>query len=144
LPYYNDADSYWGYSGSIVRVLGYVFATPGVPGVEPFYSVFTSPPPKWTFIPQVATNYSMANPENLAYIVDTTLSVGTNPNRDLNQYSGIVGAAWQQPHQSAHMRGNMTEGGNLMMLDGHVEWRRFEKMMVRNSDVADSQPAFWW
>src|SRR5437762_2737797 len=43
-------------------------------------------------------------------------------------------------HITAHLNGNQPAGGNLAMLDGHVEWRNFKDMQVRSS----SGPSFWW
>jgi prepilin-type processing-associated H-X9-DG protein len=42
-------------------------------------------------------------------------------------------AGWTEPHRTSHLNGTMPVGGNLGMLDGHVEWRRFQQMRVRNT-----------
>ncbi len=44
-------------------------------------------------------------------------------------------------HRTSHMAGFLPAGGNLAMLDGHVEWRKFDDMHVR---AAGSGPVFWW
>jgi len=48
-------------------------------------------------------------------------------------------------HLSAHLdsSGKIPRGANLLMLDGHVEWRRFDDMQCRTYQVANA-PYFWW
>ena len=55
-----------------------------------------------------------------------------------------------KPHTTGHMAKTQPAGGNVTMLDGHVEWRPF-KFMIRRTDKAtgvqqDSPegPAFFW
>jgi len=72
---------------------------------------------------------------------DATLSIGTDiANRSQNTYVGIPGAFPKLPHQSPHLNGNMPAGGNLLMLDNHVEWRKFNAMTIR---TIQGRP-FWW
>jgi prepilin-type N-terminal cleavage/methylation domain-containing protein/prepilin-type processing-associated H-X9-DG protein len=65
-------------------------------------------------------------------------------------YLNITGGSYPKLHLSAHMNGRTPSGGNLGMLDGHVEWRKFEKMTVRGyGGVGGAQdngtcPTFWW
>jgi prepilin-type processing-associated H-X9-DG protein len=35
----------------------------------------------------------------------------------------------------------MPTGGNLLMLDNHVEWRKFNSMLPR---TIGNVPVFWW
>jgi prepilin-type processing-associated H-X9-DG protein len=62
--------------------------------------------------------------------------------RWLNSYENIKGGYFKA-HRTAHMQGNMPAGGNVGMLDGHVEWRKFKDMHVR-TDPNSSNPVFWW
>jgi len=39
------------------------------------------------------------------------------------------------------MEGKLPLGGNVVCLDGHAEWRKFQKMTVRTDG---SEPSFWW
>ena len=43
-------------------------------------------------------------------------------------------------HISPHLNKNMPAGGNILMLDGHVEWRKFDLMDCR----VNAAPGFWW
>jgi prepilin-type N-terminal cleavage/methylation domain-containing protein len=44
------------------------------------------------------------------------------------------------PHLSPHLSGLMPDGGNILMLDSHVQWRKFNLMQCRVSTT----PGFWW
>ncbi|HEV2293289.1 MAG TPA: prepilin-type N-terminal cleavage/methylation domain-containing protein [Tepidisphaeraceae bacterium] len=44
------------------------------------------------------------------------------------------------PNQTSHLRsGDKPAGGNILFLDGHVSWRPFEDMSIRNGTYND-----WW
>jgi prepilin-type processing-associated H-X9-DG protein len=68
-------------------------------------------------------------------------------------YVDITGS-YPKHHISPHLNGATPSGGNLGMLDGHVEWRRFADMTVRGYDLAPDSgtgggastqcPTFWW
>lgn len=63
-------------------------------------------------------------------LADSTMSANNNLlNREGNVYSGGLGGAALFPNP--HMTGKLPAGGNLAMLDGHVEWRKFQSMTVR-------------
>jgi prepilin-type processing-associated H-X9-DG protein len=63
---------------------------------------------------------------------------------DANLTSGgsytFVSGGYPKPHLCPHLNGALPAGGNLAMLDGHVEWRPFSQMGVRT--VAYSGPSF--
>ncbi|HEX5222957.1 MAG TPA: prepilin-type N-terminal cleavage/methylation domain-containing protein [Verrucomicrobiae bacterium] len=56
-------------------------------------------------------------------------------------FSNIVGDGRIPAHMTPHMRGRLPDGGNLGMLDGHIEWRKFDKMSPRTDA---GSPVFWW
>jgi prepilin-type processing-associated H-X9-DG protein len=49
-----------------------------------------------------------------------------------------------KPHTSSHLNGNIPSGGNLLMLDGHVEWEKFDLMTCHTLTTATKVPGFWW
>jgi len=67
----------------------------------------------------------------------------------LHTDSGLVGfGSWQNtPYgpwrgsSTPHMAGAVPAGGNVAMIDGHVEWRPFSNMVVRTSGAGE---VFWW
>jgi prepilin-type N-terminal cleavage/methylation domain-containing protein/prepilin-type processing-associated H-X9-DG protein len=79
-------------------------------------------------------------PTERVIVADATLSNGGNEvNRAANQYTGVDGG-WRG-HQAAHLGPKkIPVGGNLLYLDGHAEWQRFENMYVRTIGT----PSFWW
>jgi prepilin-type N-terminal cleavage/methylation domain-containing protein len=68
--------------------------------------------------------------------------------RNTYSYVGVWGAykppAYPHgiPSNSPHMSGRLPAGGNLLMKDGHVEWRNFALFHVRTDDPG--YPGFWW
>jgi prepilin-type processing-associated H-X9-DG protein len=48
------------------------------------------------------------------------------------------------PHMSPHLQGKFPAGGNLGMLDGHVEWRKYDSMQCRTDPSQTTVPGFWW
>lgn len=49
-----------------------------------------------------------------------------------------------KPHTSPHLKGNVPAGGNLIMLDGHGEWEKFDLMSCRTLQSSTGTPGFWW
>jgi prepilin-type N-terminal cleavage/methylation domain-containing protein/prepilin-type processing-associated H-X9-DG protein len=56
-------------------------------------------------------------------------------------FTTIPGDGRIPAHMTPHMRGRMPQGANLGMLDGHVEWRKFDRMLPRTEP---GSPVFWW
>jgi len=65
-------------------------------------------------------------------------------------YDNITTGSYLKPHLSAHLMGRIPAGGNVGMLDGHVEWRKFADMTFRGyGGVGGGQdngtcPVYWW
>jgi hypothetical protein len=67
-------------------------------------------------------------PEGLRELaVDVVMSIGSSPDFE---FMGIVGGA-PEPHRTNHMNGDRPAGGNVLYLDGTVEWRHFADMRLR-------------
>lgn len=78
-------------------------------------------------------------PSQRVIAADGTLSNGENEkDRTRNTYVGVDGG-WKG-HRAPHLNGRIPSGGNLQMLDGHTEFRRFDQMRVRT----EGAPSFWW
>lgn len=123
------------------RVIGYAVAFQGS-GRVLLTNITESMNPKSWKMP-TGEDYS-PSPAQRVVAADGTLSIGANERqRTANRYTRIDGG-WKG-HQSAHLNGrNYPEGGNLLMLDGHAEFRKFEKMFVRTGQNDATNPAFWW
>jgi prepilin-type N-terminal cleavage/methylation domain-containing protein/prepilin-type processing-associated H-X9-DG protein len=122
------------------RVIGYAVAFKGSGRVNQsnWVESFNPPPVK------IGTIEVNPGPSERIMTADAILSIGWNEqNRSLNRYSKIMGG-WSKPHDSAHLVGKLPKGGNVLFLDGHVEFKKFEKMIIRTRDNSAQTPAFWW
>ncbi len=79
-------------------------------------------------------------------MADATIEVAVG---GTTNWTDIVGG-YTKHHLSPHMRGIVPSGGNVTMMDGHVEWRPFRLMIRRTSKqtgtAQDSPfgPAYFW
>lgn len=123
------ADNNTGY-----RVIGYAVTFKGSGRVSPT-NITESLTPAAYRIGGLEVN---PGPSERVISADATLSTGANVNdRTKNRY--VVDGGWKG-HKPAHMGGKLPLGGNLLYLDGHTEWKKFEKMRPRTT----GDPTFWW
>lgn len=122
--------------GQGYRVIGYAMTFKYTANLRPTnVNDMLSTPPTYKIGNEMVT-FSPSEREMLA---DATISTGANEtDRTRNRYVGINGG-WAG-HQSAHLNGRIPSGGNIVFLDNHIEWRKFQKMKVRTS----ADPQFWW
>ena len=119
------------------RVIGYALAFKGAGRVRATNITESLNPAPWT----IGTTVINPSPAQRVIVADGTLSEGGNDlDRSKNRYTRIIGG-WSKPHQTAHLQGKLPAGGNLLFLDGHADWRRFQNMKVRTDG---SDPQFWW
>jgi prepilin-type N-terminal cleavage/methylation domain-containing protein/prepilin-type processing-associated H-X9-DG protein len=74
---------------------------------------------------------------------DATMSQPGESNESLRNTYSYVNLEGAYRHRTSHMNGMLPAGGNLAMLDGHVEWRSFDKMHVRTEGFSGA-PVYWW
>ena len=142
-----DNDTLWSFTTGVTneiandnvggyRVIGYAVAFKGSGRIVATNITEGLNPAPWKMAGGVEYN---PGPSERVVTADAILSVGGNEtDRWRNRYTKVDGG-WAG-HQSAHLNGKLPAGGNLLMLDGHAEWRKFEKMRVRTT----GDPAFWW
>lgn len=91
-------------------------------------------------------------PSLTEFVADATLSTspdGNNANFDRITIGGIF-ISCHVYDSSNHLKSGRSEGGNVLFLDGHTQWRNFWEMQVRwcpacsSSVTGSSQPYFWW
>jgi prepilin-type N-terminal cleavage/methylation domain-containing protein/prepilin-type processing-associated H-X9-DG protein len=95
--------------------------------------------------PASGTIYPPPSSTDRVLMADATMSKPGQSsvlNPAANAYVGIQGG-YSKLHRTSHMNGSLPEGGNLGMLDGHVEWRKFPLMYPRTATGSGS-PVFWW
>jgi len=151
-PPFTDQDNMnlWNNGGSY-RIIGYALTLPNTPSLCP-----TNYNP--TIIPQ-AMQYgpSLVGPwpiSDRVLVADATLSRNTEFSETAKfsggyHYTDIDTGGYFKHHVTPHMKGSVPSGGNLGMLDGHVEWRKFELMHVRANGTVwpslnSSCPTYWW
>jgi prepilin-type N-terminal cleavage/methylation domain-containing protein/prepilin-type processing-associated H-X9-DG protein len=73
-------------------------------------------------------------------VVDPIVSIyNSNP----VNYGAILGG-FPALMPSAHMNGSKPDGGNILFLDGHVDWRPLSQMHKRAYNALYISPVFWW
>ncbi len=118
------------------RVIGYAVAFKGSGRIRLTNITESFNPLAWKM--KDASQYD-PGPSARVIVADGTISNGQNEtDRGKNTYTKIDGG-WRG-HQSPHLNGRLPAGGNLLMLDGHAEWRKFNNMLIRT----DGAPSFWW
>ncbi len=140
-----DTDELWNFAvnaNPAFRVIGYAMTFPGT-------ATLTSTNENPSLTPQpikyVTIMMPAPSPSERVLLADATISKpgqGNEANRLANTYVGIQGG-WSKLHRSAHMEGRLPAGGTLGMLDGHCEWRKFDKMHTR-TQLSSGSPVFWW
>jgi prepilin-type N-terminal cleavage/methylation domain-containing protein/prepilin-type processing-associated H-X9-DG protein len=132
-----DCDELWTFVPNVFRVIGYAMTFPGTATLHPTNenAMLTPQPIKFATI-----TYPTPSASERVLLADATISNANNEaNRSANRYTGIQGG-WSKLHRSPHMQGILPSGGNVGMLDGHAEWRKFPQMRVRTTQG----PYFWW
>lgn len=136
-----NADGLWNFGVPTFRVVGYALALPGTTTIASTNLVASIYPGR--------TYAGLIVPASQQVLVaDATISQvdQSDPAQTaIYQFSGIQGgytAAGWHGHRAAHLANNVPAGGNLGMIDGHVEWRSFTNMTARTAGF--SSPTFWW
>jgi prepilin-type processing-associated H-X9-DG protein len=140
-PLFTDANNWLLYNYTPqYRVVGYANTLPGNGTLHSTNVNLTLTPPSI----QVGFNiYTTPTASERALLADATISAvgqGDPAQRYTYNYASIPGG-FSPSHTSSHLSGRIPAGGNLGMLDGHVEWRAFAAM---NPRTAGSSPVFWW
>jgi prepilin-type N-terminal cleavage/methylation domain-containing protein/prepilin-type processing-associated H-X9-DG protein len=149
-----DNDELWAFTTGVTneiagevtgyRVIGYAVAFKGAGRVTSTNITDSVNPQPWRLSNGTEID---AGPSERVLSADGTLSIGEDEvNRAANNYTQVPGGWSTGTHRSAHMAGgtpNLPDGGNVLMLDGHAEYRRFNQMHVRTSPNGGN-PAFWW
>jgi prepilin-type N-terminal cleavage/methylation domain-containing protein/prepilin-type processing-associated H-X9-DG protein len=149
-----DNDGAWIHFG--IHVTGYAYAWWQNPSITTTNGNFKMIPTPIVDPSRPGANGILGTPSAADRPLTTccTLSMNgqTDPTKvDTYQWQNITGSLYWPPttlfqHRTAHMTKNMPEGGNIGMLDGHVEWRKFQFMLPRTNPTANGYPipTFWW
>jgi prepilin-type N-terminal cleavage/methylation domain-containing protein/prepilin-type processing-associated H-X9-DG protein len=96
----------------------------------------------WSALPYYSGVTKLTTPKPGASIADTEII--TDATLFLNGLSGRyyinIAAAGGGRTRTAHLNGATPSGGNIMFLDGHVDWRKFQQMT--NIVLPSGRPGF--
>ncbi len=132
------------YAPNSTHVIGYAMALPGNLYTVPRTNVNFTTTPQPIQLNSVILPPPPASQRVLSADANLTSFSGSG-----NYYSIIGGYTSDGhfvPHICPHLDGFIPAGGNLAMLDGHVEWRPFSQMRVRTLDSVNGvqAPVFYW
>jgi prepilin-type processing-associated H-X9-DG protein len=139
-----NADGLWNFFFTY-RILGYVTTFPSVASL-------TATNMNASLVPQQIVTGPGASPPPPAskrvLLADVTMSqagqgLPIQPAWTFTSIPGGYTAPGWPGHRTSHLNNRLPSGGNVAMLDGHVEWRPFANMVPR-TDVNNGTPVFWW
>jgi prepilin-type processing-associated H-X9-DG protein len=137
-----NADPLWNYVPNSYRVIDYALTLVGTGSISATNLNATLIPQSIAYGPAVIRP-SLSSQKVL--VADATLSQPGQDNeatRNSYNYTSIQ-SGYPPPMRSSHVDRFLPSGGNLGMLDGHVEWRVFSQMHVRTPSGSGT-PVFWW
>lgn len=144
-PSYMDQsiDALWYFSDPGFRVIGYAVTFKGTAGLKTTNINSTL---YETTVTDGTKSYPIGPMAQRVLLADAVISEQPNESsRNGNIYTGIPGATNPKTgklfiHGTSHMDKPLPAGGNLAMMDGHVEWKQFKKMHVQTT----YECYFWW
>jgi prepilin-type N-terminal cleavage/methylation domain-containing protein/prepilin-type processing-associated H-X9-DG protein len=137
-------DYWWHYSGDTRRVTHYGWLLQRVDGsgTDIPVSALTSVAGTAQDGKRFLTTYNTTNVSTTEMVVDVVIT--TTPTSD--DFTRVPSTAAVVPafdgfHKSSHIAGKRALGGNILFLDSHVEWRKFQLMKARYTFTS---PYFWF
>jgi prepilin-type N-terminal cleavage/methylation domain-containing protein len=146
-PRFTDQDNYnlyYVFATNQFHVLGYAMTFAGEASLDPTNYNRTLVPQA----PTTATGATVGPAPSSATRVLTAEATISAPGQNMMaaaaryNWTDIVGG-YTKHHLTPHMNGSVPLGGNLGMLDGHSEWRKFPYMFPRDQ-AGSGSPVFWW
>jgi prepilin-type N-terminal cleavage/methylation domain-containing protein/prepilin-type processing-associated H-X9-DG protein len=144
-PRFTEQDNwnlYYSFATNVFHVLGFAMTFPGEASLNPTnYNKSLIPQP----IKVGTINYPPPPVSERVLVAEAVISQPYQnklEQRNVYNYLDVTGGYFKH-HLTGHMNGRVPAGGNVGMLDGHVEWRKFNQMLPR-TDPASGAPVFWW
>jgi prepilin-type N-terminal cleavage/methylation domain-containing protein len=153
-----DADALWNFTNNpAIRVTGYAVTFPDIANYHSVASHLVISNINFSFIATSLKTDPLGNtmpapsPTDRVLISCAIISVGTSTTDLLGDGFNAVKGAWSDVHHTAHLNGAIPAGGNLAMLDNHVEWRKFRVnpgAIIHSQGIAAGGAGtgvnFWW
>lgn len=136
-----DNANLWNWTPGNLHIPGYLTTLPGTAIIATNQNASLTP----QRILSGSAYLPAPSPAARVLVADATISGSSMDNHagfvaGTNYNFTSVNGGYPVPHISPHLNGLVPAGGNLGMLDGHVEWRKFADMDERASLGA----GFWW
>jgi prepilin-type N-terminal cleavage/methylation domain-containing protein/prepilin-type processing-associated H-X9-DG protein len=139
-----NADELWNWPYGY-KVTGYAFTFPNTPGILSTNWNYKLTPQS---IQYGQLTLPAPSPSKRPLIADSTISQPGQDSPVPSYQSGYnwtkVQGGWTKLHRTSHLIKASPTGGNIGMLDGHAEWRKFNYPMLPRTDPASGSPTFWW
>ncbi|MBN2212367.1 MAG: hypothetical protein JW709_13295 [Sedimentisphaerales bacterium] len=94
---------------------------------EQYRKINDPPNPPRDFLRKTTVRF----PSAMEMVVDATLSIQPNPDSVFTEIPGGMLGVVQLYDRTNHLRDGKPTGGNITFVDGHVELRHFDDMIVR-------------
>jgi len=131
----NNEELYEYYAPGLFHVIGYAPTLPGSPSLSATnVNATLTPQPLKPFLIS-GYNVPPTPASQRVLVADATITSPGTPN-----YVFIQGA-YRIPHLCPHLDSFIPAGGNVAMLDGHVQWRSFNQIQLRTES---RQTLFYW
>ena len=127
-------DNTWNFEPNVFRILGYVAALPVTPQL-PAGLV------NWTLTPQSYQGSAAPLPSQRVLLADVTVRDSLTKRFDYISTGGLPRSVSQR---TSHLDGQYPAGGNVALLDGHVEWREWPNWTEVFPRTSGSVPLFFW
>ncbi len=132
------ADEMWEFAvNSGFRALTYLLLFDGTAGIDSRYGN--------RYLGEQTVFYLGHTPESVVIpeserelAVDAVISLGNTVDSD---FMGIQGWLTEPLLRTNHMNGDRPAGGNILYMDGTVEWREFSELRLRS---VVTHPSWWW
>lgn len=131
-------------SGYRVTSYFYMLDTPDPPGRRNPQVVETAPGEHDKSTPRKhwVRSFDERHPATVDLAVDATLQ-DASTGSFVKVTGGGIWAEWRVYDRTNHIRrGSIPDGGNVLYLDGHMQWRPFSEMRIRFDDIRN--PYHWW
>jgi len=153
-----DADALWNFTNNTaIRVTGYAVTFPDIANYHSVASHLLISNINFSYsatqvqIDMLGNRVPAQPPTDRVLISCAIISVGTSTTDLVGDGFTAVKGAWSALHHTAHLNGAIPAGGNLTMLDNHVEWRKFAVnpgAIIRSQSISTAGVGtgvnFWW
>jgi prepilin-type N-terminal cleavage/methylation domain-containing protein len=137
-------DSLWEFSPGSYHVMGMVLACGGTQSrIDPTNQNFKITQESYSVTLASGPVSVSISPSERVLTADATISenlsgTAANP-APAGSFTDVPGS-FKVHHLSPHLKGSLPDGGNVGFKDGHVEWRKWQRMAQR----ANQARGFWW